>query len=99
MQFCLECQTLILKTQPNECRLCKSKLQKRETKTIFEKIYNNQFELKEEIENFKGTKIKNNCDNCSSDYMYYKALQTRGADEGQTIFFECDCGYKKKIDS
>lgn len=45
----------------------------------------------------KGTRIKEECPECKSEYLYYYTMQMRSADEGQTVFYECDCGYKTKM--
>lgn len=38
-------------------------------------------------------KINMPCKKCDSKQMYYYTMQTRSADEGQTIFYECvKCG-------
>lgn len=101
MNFCDECQTMIFKLQEDTCRVCNSKIQTNTEPIYYEKIYNNNETINntEKLDEYKGTKIQYNCDQCSSKYMYYKAVQLRGADEGQTIFYECDCGYKKKDNS
>ncbi|EPR79413.1 DNA-directed RNA polymerase I, subunit M [Spraguea lophii 42_110] len=51
-----------------------------------------------DLEN-KGAKIKYTCPECNSEEMYYKSMQLRSADEGQTIFYECDCGFRMKVNS
>lgn len=39
-------------------------------------------------------KIAVACPECGKDEVRYSAVQLRGADEGSTIFYTCDCGYK-----
>lgn len=34
------------------------------------------------------------CARCGRKEMYYKAVQLRSADEGTTVFYRCECGYK-----
>jgi DNA-directed RNA polymerase I subunit RPA12 len=45
----------------------------------------------------RGAKIRQQCPECLSKDMYYNTAQLRSADEGQTIFYECDCGYRSKM--
>lgn len=97
-QFCEDCDSLILREYGTTCRVCKSpvtlpKLSSR----IIERIYKQN--SKEIHIHSKGAKIDQLCENCGSEQMYYKAMQTRSADEGQTIFYTCDCGHKFKINS
>lgn len=47
----------------------------------------------------KGAKIKMKCPQCGSDEMHYNTAQLRSADEGQTVFYTCDCGYKETVNS
>ena len=98
MQFCDECHTLVLKAQNDKCRCCKTPIPGRKNIKTYTKVYDESAEETEYREE-KGTKIRQNCEKCQSQFMYYRALQTRGADEGQTIFYECDCGFKRKVDS
>lgn len=84
--FC-ECGTYL----PNglTCRICGEKGKKEVI--ISEKHYSIH---KKHRNDDKGAKIAEICPSCGNEEMYYKAVQLRSADEGQTIFYECDCGYK-----
>ena len=38
--------------------------------------------------------IKEKCPKCDHPEMKYHCIQTRSADEGSTVFYECEkCGY------
>lgn len=52
-----------------------------------------------EVKEVKGAKIKHQCPACGSDEMMYNTAQLRSADEGQTIFYTCECGCKLTIQS
>ncbi|KAF2492025.1 DNA-directed RNA polymeras-like protein I subunit [Lophium mytilinum] len=38
--------------------------------------------------------IKETCKKCGRDEVRYYTQQLRGADEGTTVFYTCECGYK-----
>ena len=38
--------------------------------------------------------IRHTCPRCEREEMRYYTLQLRGADEGSTVFYTCECGYK-----
>jgi DNA-directed RNA polymerase I subunit RPA12 len=38
--------------------------------------------------------IKESCEECGREEVRYYTQQLRGADEGTTVFYECDCGHK-----
>lgn len=40
------------------------------------------------------TVIQQTCPECGRMEVRYSAVQLRSADEGSTIFYTCDCGYK-----
>ena len=38
--------------------------------------------------------IRQTCPGCGREEMRYYTLQLRSADEGSTVFYSCECGYK-----
>lgn len=38
--------------------------------------------------------IKQTCPQCNREEMRYHTVQLRSADEGSTVFYSCECGYK-----
>ncbi|KAF6830238.1 transcription factor S-II [Colletotrichum musicola] len=38
--------------------------------------------------------IREQCPKCDREEVRFTAVQLRSADEGSTIFFTCECGYK-----
>jgi DNA-directed RNA polymerase I subunit RPA12 len=38
--------------------------------------------------------IQHPCDKCGREEVRYYTQQLRSADEGTTVFYECDCGNK-----
>ncbi|KRH95114.1 RNA polymerase I transcription factor TFIIS, subunit A12.2/RPA12 [Pseudoloma neurophilia] len=84
--FC-ECGTYL--PDNSNCKICGNNPIKKSI--ISEKFYSIHQKYKNED---KGAKIAETCPKCGSEEMYYKAVQLRSADEGQTIFYTCDCGYK-----
>jgi hypothetical protein len=38
--------------------------------------------------------MKETCETCGRKEVRFSERQLRGADEGSTIFYECDCGHK-----
>ncbi|KAF2129577.1 DNA-directed RNA polymeras-like protein I subunit [Dothidotthia symphoricarpi CBS 119687] len=38
--------------------------------------------------------IAHPCEKCGKEEVRYYTQQLRGADEGTTVFYECDCGHK-----
>lgn len=48
----------------------------------------------------KGPIVERKCRKCPSEKMYYFTLQTRSADEGQTVFYTCtNCGAQENENS
>lgn len=93
--FCESCEKY-LNVSSLVCDFCgKRNVLKLEAKKIQHKNYSVQ-EVKERR---KGTKIKEECPKCKSEYMYFYTMQLRSADEGQTVFYECDCGHKEKLNT
>ncbi|RWS06467.1 DNA-directed RNA polymerase I subunit RPA12-like protein [Dinothrombium tinctorium] len=53
-----------------------------------------------ENEEIKGPVVERKCWKCGHEKMYYKTLQTRSADEGQTVFYYCvKCGAQENENS
>ncbi len=45
----------------------------------------------------KRQTVQEKCPNCPSNKMYFHTMQTRSADEGSTVFYQCvKCGYFRK---
>ena len=68
-------------------------------KTVYE--YNNHMDENKKDNNDVGgsnmAEIEFDCIKCDSNKAFYRAVQTRSADEGQTVFYECvKCGEKTK---
>uniref|UniRef100_A0A8C2Y5F1 DNA-directed RNA polymerase I subunit H n=1 Tax=Coturnix japonica TaxID=93934 RepID=A0A8C2Y5F1_COTJA len=48
----------------------------------------------------KGGTVERRCSRCGFGAMQYRVGQTRGADEGQTVFYHCpQCRFQEKEDS
>ena len=64
------------------------------SKIWMNKLKNKEDKLREEQKN-ERTIIDEKCPKCGNGQMYYYSMQTRSADEGSTIFYECvKCHYK-----
>lgn len=93
--FCKSCEKY-LSMSSLVCSFCN----KRNTvKLEPKKTQHKEYIIYTEKERQKGAKIKEECPECKSEYMYYYTMQLRSADEGQTVFYECDCGYKEKLNT
>ena len=64
------------------------------SKLWMNKLKHTEDKLREEQKNKKAV-IEETCPKCGYGKMYYYVLQTRSADEGSTVFYECiKCHYK-----
>ena len=64
------------------------------SKIWMNKLKNKEDKLREEQKS-ERTIIDEKCPKCGNGQMYYYTMQTRSADEGSTIFYECvKCHYK-----
>ena len=98
--FCL-CGTLInlsKNSQLLKCRRCQKIL---DLDNLDEIIINKTLEKQSrlDIKQVKGAKIKYQCPKCKSEEMMYNTAQLRSADEGQTVFYSCECGHKITVQS
>ncbi|CAH8538815.1 unnamed protein product [Heterobilharzia americana] len=58
-----------------------------------------QFENDTPQPTFDGPSIRKECAYCGNDRMTYVTLQTRSADEGQTVIYTCTQCAKKEIEN
>lgn len=79
------------------CRTCGRQTKAAFLETVFEKRFF-QDATAPLCESTAPT-IKHTCPGCGAGEMRYRSVQTRSADEGQTIFYTCDCGYRAKTDT
>ncbi|KAK4467569.1 hypothetical protein MN116_008841 [Schistosoma mekongi] len=73
------------------------------------KILKSEISLKQTLESqlgnntrqskFNGPSIRKECAYCGNDRMVYVTLQTRSADEGQTVIYTCTQCAKKEIEN
>lgn len=93
--FCESCEKYL-----NVCSLVCNFCGKRNSlKLEGKRSYSKEYSAHVVKEVQRGTKIKEKCPECESEYLYYYTMQLRSADEGQTVFYECDCGYKAKVNT
>lgn len=98
--FCI-CGTLVhIKSDSSriECSRCRRKnsldmIEPMHVRNIIQK------DMSIEIRDVKGAKIKHQCPACNREEMMYSTAQLRSADEGQTVFYSCECGYKHTVQS
>ncbi|CAH8478248.1 unnamed protein product [Dicrocoelium dendriticum] len=70
------------------------------------KILRSELSLKEDLEaelthnsTDDGPSIRKECAYCGNDRMTYVTLQTRSADEGQTVIYTCTQCSKKEVEN
>ncbi|PRP81725.1 RNA polymerase I subunit [Planoprotostelium fungivorum] len=97
--FCPQCGTLLdLPSGPSiSCDLCKYTVQTKELSSLqstSRKAQEKRMEDQEEEDNTDArATILETCPKCHHERAYFRTAQTRSADEGQTIFYECcQCG-------
>lgn len=81
-----------------ECQRCK----KENSIDMIRPIYT-EVEVKgdsyAEAVDVSGAKIKHRCPACGAEEMMYNTAQLRSTDEGQTVFYSCECGHKFTVQS
>ncbi|KAH9386268.1 DNA-directed RNA polymerase I subunit RPA12 [Nematocida major] len=93
--FCESCEKY-LSVCTLQCGFCGRKSAQRVESM---KSQSKEYTVQTVKERHRGTKIKEECPECKSESLYYYTMQLRSADEGQTVFYECDCGYKVKVNT
>ncbi|CAH8536589.1 unnamed protein product [Schistosoma rodhaini] len=58
-----------------------------------------QFENSTSQSTFDGPSIRKECAYCGNDRMTYVTVQTRSADEGQTVIYTCTQFSEKEIEN
>ncbi|KAK2746049.1 DNA-directed RNA polymerase I core subunit rpa12 [Myotisia sp. PD_48] len=108
--FCRDCGNLLNESTGDEttiltCDICGAKNKDRASKTIVSESKANAFPsallskrsavrtLTAE-EQRTDVAIKQTCSACGNPEMRFYTQQLRSADEGTTVFFSCECGYK-----
>lgn len=43
--------------------------------------------------------VAKDCPDCGRTEMFYHTKQLRSADEGSTVFYRCECGYKENTNN
>lgn len=98
--FCI-CGTLIhvgADSSVIRCSRCKKENSVEMTRPIrFERVVQREQDV--DAGDVKGARIKYQCPSCNSDEMMYSTAQLRSADEGQTVFYSCECGYRVTVQS
>ncbi|KAI4293292.1 DNA-directed RNA polymerase I subunit RPA12 [Pancytospora philotis] len=99
--FC-KCKTMIhlpmLVSEPVKCVRCGRVLESPDAPVVSTVKH---FAKREEAVQCErvGAKIDKKCPKCGSRQMEYSTAQLRSADEGQTVFYSCSCGYKQTVHS
>lgn len=109
--FCARCgSVLVLPSSDHKdsticCPVCNFTigLEVLQQQVSYERIYfNDRSALKDQIYemNNDGPVVERKCNKCGHDKQAFATLQTRSADEGQTIFYTClKCGAKENENS
>lgn len=80
------------------CRSCGRRNRVAHQEVVFEKTYHNAADAAR-MEHVSVPTIHQTCPKCGAEKMQYNAIQTRSADEGQTVFYHCTCGYTMKVNT
>eukprot|EP00818_Percolomonas_sp_WS_P010118 CAMPEP_0117440578 /NCGR_PEP_ID=MMETSP0759-20121206/3169_1 /TAXON_ID=63605 /ORGANISM="Percolomonas cosmopolitus, Strain WS" /LENGTH=143 /DNA_ID=CAMNT_0005232361 /DNA_START=43 /DNA_END=474 /DNA_ORIENTATION=+ len=90
--FCTECGSFLFAetSSPAECPVCNSKLRFQYENIIKYPIIEHTVKgPKKRTQDESKILIQYECPACGHPEMKYWVMQTRGADEGSTVFYEC----------
>eukprot|EP01105_Mastigella_eilhardi_P007571 TRINITY_DN19023_c0_g1_i1.p2 TRINITY_DN19023_c0_g1~~TRINITY_DN19023_c0_g1_i1.p2 ORF type:complete len:138 (+),score=44.90 TRINITY_DN19023_c0_g1_i1:30-416(+) len=108
VNFCEHCGALLVATSDTDvikCRLCKNviAIDKFNAKPVIMRSRKKMIEQEDEKPDSNkgsGATVKEPCPECGHPELHFHTAQLRSADEGQTIFYECqNCGYKFSVNS
>lgn len=111
-EFCTECGSLIpMEGEMNHdtilvCKSCSARVALKSfdgLTSTFRINFNDPLKEKalrqlRKLKDHKGPIVERRCPRCDSEQMYYFTMQTRSADEGQTVFYTCVKCNKEDID-
>lgn len=96
VQFCSNCKNLLLDS--STCGRCNTVNELIDREMVIEKKYPGSKMWSQKIIKVQKARMKIDCPNCGATKMSYTSRQMRSADEGETVFLECEsCGYKSVI--
>ncbi|TVY73191.1 DNA-directed RNA polymerase I subunit [Lachnellula suecica] len=111
--FCTDCGNLLESSTGNQntilvCDCCSAENKDTASKTITTTTKASSFpsllrqkrsaiQTVEQSDMENTVKIAMTCEKCGRKEVTYSSVQLRGADEGSTIFYTCDCGFKQVI--
>lgn len=104
LEFCSQCGSIL--PLPGHaavvtCKQCKYQIDVTEFDGVemVSRVIFNKRQIKAQAltsEDFSGPTIDKKCPKCDNDGMTYATRQTRGADEGQTVFYSCPkCNFQE----
>ncbi|KAF4910262.1 DNA-directed RNA polymerase I subunit RPA12 [Colletotrichum viniferum] len=108
--FCVDCGNLLPASMGSEknkliCDCCGAENKDTGSKTIITQTKPSDFpsQLRQKLQSnvqaldkniSTEATIKETCPKCGREEVRFSAVQLRSADEGSTIFFNCDCGFR-----
>ncbi|TVY46670.1 DNA-directed RNA polymerase I subunit [Lachnellula occidentalis] len=108
--FCTDCGNLLDSSTGNQntillCECCGAENKDTASKTIttttkaasFPSLLRQKRSAVQTVERSdmeNSVKIAMTCEMCGAKEVKYTSAQLRGADEGSTIFYQCDCGHR-----
>ena len=100
----------VIKADKVICQRCGSGIGTKEISTYIEKTTSSYYgykDWKNKLENISDNlnthqnltraKVRQDCEKCGEKYFFFHSMQLRGADEGETVFYECinqKCGFR-----